>query len=199
MFQPLPDINLLPEYDRRRSSGIILPLLFILLVLGAFVATGGLYFKWTKDLEQLTQQEKTVTDSVTVLTAQLDKLNQGELSAREESIAFIDGHDIPTSIFIKELYQLLPEHAYLSTYAYGNLQSRVTTQFESLDYVASYLSKLEHSDYINDAKINNVSTFELKEDEDSLLSEFDLFSRYQANFTIDVHALNLKGAAIADE
>lgn len=198
MLQKLPDINLLPRYERRRSSGIILPLLFVLLVLGAFVTVGTLYFMWNKEIDHLAVQDKSASDKITVLQAEIDKIDQVDLSAREESIAFIDGHDIPTSIFIEELYNLLPDQAYLSSYAYGNLQASVTTEFESLDYVASYLSKLEHSDYMIDAKINNVTTFKLK-DEETTLTPFNMLTRYQSNFTIDVNASTLKGASPSDE
>ena len=199
MDNKLSDINLLPQYERRRGSSGLIYILLIILVIAAFAYVGTTYFMTKSNLEKLDREYASLTENADTLTTELNALESDSTTTKDDAVSFVSGHTIPTSIFIVELFSLLPEHSYLSSYNYSSLQANITTQFEALDDVAQYTNRLTHSDYTRDAKVNRIHTFDWRDFPESYLTEFDVISRYEATFSLDVDKWSLKGAAKEDE
>lgn len=68
----------------------------------------------------------------------------------------------------------------------------IQTQFESLDMVASYVSKLNGSKFFTDVKVDSISTFSLEESEDNTEAvNFKEMPRYDVNMSIVINLSSL--------
>jgi|SRR5690625_3571851 len=194
----LPDVNLLPKYERQSAGAFYLFLAIIILTLLAYGFIGVYYFT-TKS--KLTNAEATYTElseKADGLRAQVDELETGG-TGLAQAVTFAENYNIPTSILIEELNEYLPERGYLSEYSYSNQVAEVTTHFEALDVVAGYTTDLLTSDYIRDTKVDNIETFLLKEEENATTVDFSTIPRYESKFTLQINKQNLKGASREDE
>lgn len=191
------DVNLLPKYERPNRRGIYLFLLLLLLLILAFGSVGFLYNSYNKEIERLTSIESDLNLEVTQLTTNVTALKEGQLSGREEAFAFIEGHYFPTSYLIEQLYDFLPSHSYLHEYRYSNQTVDILTQFQSMNQTAHYLTKLENSQYVNEAKIDEIEAYDFLEEEER--KEFSDKYHYEAKYNFFVNVEALKEAKKADE
>lgn len=196
-LKDLPDINLLPPYQRegRRLYYLFIFLLICLLI--AYVYIGYDYFTTKSHLSDVDDEYAILSDEYDELEERVNQ-KQAEESNLADAVAFVENYNMPAAIFIEELNDLIPDNNYLSEYQYSSQEAQIVTHFESLDLISRYTTDLLAFNYVQDVKVDQINTIELK-DEDELES-FSIIPRYEADFSlqIDKHELK-KGATEADE
>src|SRR5690625_3394970 len=165
MPEGLPDINLLPKYERQSSKSFILYTSLIVMIVLLLLFFGTYYFITKSKLHSVETTYQQLSSEAEVLHEQLKNIETDHSSSLKEAVHFARNHTIPTSTFILEINDLLPKHSYLGEYEYGNQVAEVTGHFETLDSVAEYTTELASSSYINDTKVNIIETFTLKDEE----------------------------------
>lgn len=196
MPEGLPDINLLPKYERESSNLFYIFIAIIVIVLLSYLFIGVYFFTTKSKIESAKTEYDQLSEKVDELQAEVNQLEMGGTSLAE-AVSFVDNHNIPTSAFIEELTDLLPDHSYLSEYEYGSQVAEVTAHFETLDTVAGYTTNLITSDLIKDTKVDEVETFELKDEESE--AAFTTIPRYEVDFTLQINKDKLEGAVEEDE
>lgn len=199
MPEGLPDINLLPKYERQSPGTFYVFITMIIIILLSFILLGFFYFTTKNKLQTKEAEYEELSLEVEELQAQVQQHETGGTSL-EQAVAFVENYNFPTSNFITELNDLLPEHSYLSEYEYGNQVTEVFAHFEKFDTVANYTTELTTSDYILDTKVDKVESFGLKEEvpEENIVN-FNVIPRYEAEFTLDINKQKLKGESEEDD
>lgn len=197
MPERLPDINLLPKIERESYTKNLIILILIALIIISYILIGFYYFYTKKQLETLNENYSNLNEEVHLKTTELEQLQSGS-SLLEQAISFVENFQIPTSIFITELDNLLPDNSYLSEYQYNNGSTNIAVNFESLDKVAQYTTSLTNSNYIVDTKVDQVETFSLGESNE-VEEQFDTIPRYRTNFTLITDKQKLKGESTKED
>lgn len=187
----LPDINLLPEYERENSLLYILFWIGLIISFILFGVLGYFYFTEKNSMKETDSLLQELYDEKSQLEEQLAALTtEEETDSIVNAATFIENHLIPTSAFIDELITLLPENGYLSNYNYTYQSVDIETQFETMGEAADYVSALLASNYVKDAMINEIYTFELSSEENEAGENeeemFNVIPRYNVSYTIDV-------------
>ena len=194
----LPDINLLPKFERQRSLFVII---FLIAFLIWFIFTALLVFHYfhTKNTLERTQTEvEQLTELKTTLEQQVHSADAADASSLANAVEYAENVTYPTSALIDNLITLLPDYAYLSEYAYDEGSITIQSQFETMDVAAEYVARLVGSDYINDVKVDEIETFTIDEDEEDDTS-YTTVPRYDVRHSLEANMNKLKGEADADE
>jgi len=192
----VPDINLLPQLEKRADT----PKLFyslLILVIGIVVTYFiFLYFTAKSDLTMLLTEEESLTTQVDQLQQELDakqSVNQGSL---EESMRFVQSVSYPVTPLIEEAQKLLPAYSYLRSYEFEPDLINIAVDFESMPDISKYVEKLLVSPYFTDAKINSISNFYVQVGgQQELTSEqkFKEVPRYSVSITTTIDQMYLAG------
>ncbi len=200
----LPDINLLPEYERENSLLYILFWIGLIISFILFGVLGYFYFTEKNSMKETDSLLQELYDEKSQLEEQLAALTtEEETDSIVNAATFIENHLIPTSAFIDELITLLPENGYLSNYNYTYQSVDIETQFETMGEAADYVSALLASNYVKDAMINEIYTFELSSEENEAGENeeemFNVIPRYNVSYTIDVDQSFMREAGGGNE
>lgn len=200
----LPDINLLPEYERENSLLYILFWIGLIISFILFGVLGYFYFTEKNSMKETDSLLQELYDEKSQLEEQLAALTtEEETDSIVNAATFIENHLIPTSDFIDELITLLPENGYLSNYNYTYQSVDIETQFETMGEAADYVSALLASNYVKDAMINEIYTFELSSEENEAGENeeemFNVIPRYNVSYTIDVDQSFMREAGGGNE
>lgn len=200
----LPDINLLPEYERENSLLYILFWIGLIISFILFGVLGYFYFTEKNSMKETDSLLQELYDEKSQLEEQLAALTtEEETDSIVNAATFIENHLIPTSAFIDELITLLPENGYLSNYNYTYQSVGIETQFETMGEAADYVSALLASNYVKDAMINEIYTFELSSEENEAGENeeemFNVIPRYNVSYTIDVDQSFMREAGGGNE
>lgn len=200
MPKGLPDINLLPKYERQSSKHFILFIAVIIILFISYLSIGVYYFIAKNNLTTANQVNEQLDEEIADLQLHVHTDETDSASSLGQAVQFAENHSIPTSVFIQELYTLLPENSYLSEYEYKNQLAEVAVHFEALDVVADYTTSLSTSNLIIDTKVDKVEAFQIKEEpEVGDEKYFDVIPRYETTFTLKINKQNVKGAATENE
>lgn len=183
----IPEINLLPEKDRRseRSALLFIIVFVVWFLLVMFMAFQ--YFQAKSDMKLFQSRAESLALEKQLLESEINNTSTGMGLA--EVVSYAEKLTVPTSKVINELLHLLPnEESYLNQYSYSTGQVTVQAQFESLDMVATYVEKLNSSKYFTDVKVDNISTFSLEEsEEENDEQRFEEMPRYDVSLSIAVY------------
>ncbi|WP_026906456.1 PilN domain-containing protein [Paucisalibacillus globulus] len=183
----LPEINLLPKIERQSSVHYIIFLSGLIICLLLFSALIYFYLNAKSDLNEVNRNISQLEQEKTILEQRINNLDTGDETDVFEKVAtFVEQQIIPTSNFIDELLVLLPEHGYLSNYAYNYQSVQIETQFETMTAAADYVEDLNSSDYIKNVQVNTMNTFELGDAQDDNEEIYSTIPRYTVNITIEV-------------
>ena len=192
----VPDINLLPQLEKRADSPKLFYSLLILVVGIILTYLMFLYFTAKSDLSMLLEEEESLTTQVGQLQQELDakqSVNQGSL---EESMRFVQSVSYPVTPLMEEAQKLLPAYSYLRSYEFQPDLINVTVDFESMPDISKYVEKLLVSPYFTDAKINSISNFYVQvTGQQELTSEqkFKEVPRYSVSITAIIDQMYLAG------
>ncbi|WP_391202198.1 PilN domain-containing protein [Psychrobacillus sp. L4] len=193
----VPEINLLPKMERRKSNNLFLILgviLFVVLIL--FISMQLFSFK--KDINALDTEETQLAAERDVLNAQVSSTNQTEdQGSLSSSVDFVEGVSYPVSPLMDEVQSLLVDNTYLRDYQFDETGVILSADFETMNDVSIFIEKSLNSSYFADVKVEQISTFEpVGNAEEAKGTDFDVQARYSAtlNFSIDQTYLSKGGA-----
>ncbi|MGY4794597.1 PilN domain-containing protein [Lysinibacillus fusiformis] len=192
----VPDINLLPQLEKRTTS----PKLFyslVIVIVGLIVAyLLFLFFTSKSDLARLTAEEQALTTQLDQLQQELDARQSVDQGSLEESVTFIQGVSYPVTPLIDETRTLLPTHSYLRSYVFGENTVNIEVDFETMTDISKYVERLLMSSYFTDAQINTVSNFDIELGEQRELTpqqKFKEVPRYSVSITATIDFMYLAG------
>ncbi|WAA12839.1 PilN domain-containing protein [Fervidibacillus halotolerans] len=189
----IPDINLLPERDRKADAfGRVFYLLIGIWVI-LLIVFGYQFFQTKSDRETLQKEIDSLTLDKRILETKGNEQPTDDANRFQEAVEYVDNLPLPTSKIITELLHLLPnEHSYLTHYSYTGGNVSIETAFETLDSVATYVSKLTNSDMFQNVKVDHISTTSIETDQTE--TYFDVLPRYNVLITIEVYLSSLRPA-----
>lgn len=192
MPERLPEINLLPRYERRSERSYTLFVLFTVFVFLSFILLGVFYFITNSKLATAEDVYDQLNNEAEILQSELDQLEIGDGPSLADAVAFVEQQIIETSAFITQLDDLLPGESYLSNYEYGSQVTSINAHFLELNTVANYTTQLTESDYIRDTRVNEIRTVYSQDESDDI-------SHYDARYTLNVYKQKLKKESKKDE
>ncbi|MFJ7373980.1 PilN domain-containing protein [Lysinibacillus capsici] len=192
----VPDINLLPQLEKRTTS----PKLFyslVIVIVGLIVAyLLFLFFTSKSELSRLTAEEQALTTQLDQLQQELDARRNVDQGSLEESVTFIQSVSYPVTPLIDETKTLLPTQSYLRSYVFGENSVNIEVDFETMTDISKYVERLLMSSYFTDAQINTVSNFEIELGEQRVLTpqqKFKEVPRYSVSITATIDFMYLAG------
>ncbi|OCX64286.1 hypothetical protein BFM98_09325 [Lysinibacillus sp. AR18-8] len=192
----VPDINLLPQLEKRTTS----PKLFyslVIVIVGLIVAyLLFLFFTSKSELSRLTAEEQALTTQLDQLQQELDARQNVDQGSLEESVTFIQSVSYPVTPLIDETKTLLPTQSYLRSYVFGENSVNIEVDFETMTDISKYVERLLMSSYFTDAQINTVSNFEIELGEQRVLTpqqKFKEVPRYSVSITATIDFMYLAG------
>lgn len=195
----LPEVNLLPEREQQSNTSYHIFLISIIVCVLLYSLFAYFYFTTSSDLKLAEQRFNQLEMEKTALeTKQSQSVNE-DIHNVDDSIRFAEYFVIPTSHFIDELLDLLPEHAYLTEYEYNFRTVKLKTQFETLNDASSYTDKLVQSKFITEAMVDEIDTIPTEELEDEDLYSFDTIPRYDVSYSLVLNLEQLKQGGSEDE
>jgi len=192
----VPDINLLPQLEKRADSPKLFYSLLILVVGIVLTYFVFLYFTAKSDLFMLLEEEQSLTTQVDQLQQELEtkqNVNQGSL---EESMQFVQSVSYPVTPLVDEAQKLLPAYSKLRGYEFGQDSINITVDFESMPDISKYVERLLGSLYFTDAQINSISNFYVQVGGQKELTpeqKFKEVPRYSVSITATIDQMYLAG------
>ena len=200
----IPDINLLPNIEKRAEGG---KLLYVLLSVISVLALSVFVYMFISSLLQikdLEQEQQTLTTQQTQLQTQLDSIQNMNAGSLEESLAFVERVSYAVSPLIDESKSLLPDNTYLRQYSFSADAVMISADFEMLSDVANYVEELNGSDYFSDVQVTDVTNFELdpagdsaeKSQEQQDREKFQQLPRYTVSISLLIDAMYLANGGV---
>ena len=196
----VPEINLLPQLERRKSSNILL--IISAIVIGLIVVFLCVqFFTLKKEIKGLEVEETQLVVERDLLSAEISAVNPEDQGTHSTAVAFVETVSYPVSPLIDELYSLIEVNTYLRSYQFDETGILLSADFETMNEISFYIERLLNSAYFSDVKVETVSTFEPVEGQDAETDEvnFDVQGRYSATIQLDINASYLSEGGTRDE
>lgn len=189
----IPDINLMPKIEKGETS---LNFAFYLVGIVSLVTLGLLswtFFSAKSEIASATPERDSLIltrDELSAEVSSFETMNQGSL---EESVAFVERVSYPVTPVILETRNLLSSDTYLRDYVFSETGLQVTVDFETLNAISSYVSKLEKSLYFDDIQLGAIENFDLNPSNDELDAErqFSEVPRYSVEIMLLINQLHV--------
>jgi len=192
----VPDINLLPNLEKKHSTPTLIYVVFIILIGMIIGYMIFLFFQAKSDLTTLNAQEVELSSQREQLQIELDSKQNANKGSLEQSVQFVEKVSYPVTPLMDETQVLLPEQTYLRNYVFGEKNVEVTADFETMSAISSYLEKLTASPYFNDIQVDTISNFDVaigSQEEKSAKNKFKEVPRYSATITLGIDFKFLAG------
>jgi len=181
----IPDINLIPNLDKDDSGSKIVYLILSIATLLLLSLLAWQYFQARADIVTLTKEQTALQAQRDELKSQLDGMNSTTQGSLEQSVEFVELVSYPVTPLIDEIQSLQPNNSYLRSYSFNAESVSITVDFETLNDVAEYISRLTNSSYFTDVQVSSVSNFDLSSENISESEkDFNVIPRQTANFTL---------------
>lgn len=196
----VPEINLLPQFERRKSSnlllimgGIVIGLLIVFLCIQ--------YFSLKKEINGLEAEETQLVVERDLLSAEISSVNPEEQGTHSTAVTFVEKVSYPVSPLIDEIYSLIEANTYLRSYLFDETGILLSADFETMNEISLYIEKLLNSNYFSDVKVESVSTFEPVGEQDAETEDvnFDVQWRYSATIHLEINESYLSEGGTRDE
>jgi len=194
MPERLPDINLLPTYERRGEGAPIVFYLFFFITIASFILIGVFYFIYKNNLETAETEYDTLQAEEESLEAELASLDIAEGESHRSAVEFVENQIYETSELITRLDDLLPRDSYLNHYTYRTDETSISAHFDSLETVAAYTTELNEDELFLDVKLLNINNVRQSDDEEDSETEY-----YEGDYDIQVNRQLLKKESKNDE
>lgn len=178
----IPDINLLPQHEKRQSDSKVLYILIGIIVLLSLSFFIWQYFSARAQIVSLEQEETNLIAQRDQLQSQIDA-NQNHLGSLEQSIEVVNLLSYPVSPLIDETKALQPTNSYLREYVFAEKNVTITIDFETLKDISQYISRLTNSAYFEDGQIVSITNYELTTDSTDE-TNFDVVPRKTAEISL---------------
>lgn len=195
----LVEINLLPQKQKKS--------IFIFLIAGIVFFTFLVLFAIGYFIYDNKQQSLKNVESELELTVSLREIEEKKLTESKEvdsfsqlmtKIDWITKQKISLVFLLNHLVSLLPERGYFMNYQASDEGTvTINVQFDTPREAANYLHELNQSPYIAQASLQNLSTQEINDEENSD-EPFRYLPRYIANFNIEINRVAILRAKIKE-
>lgn len=192
----VPDINLLPNLEKKHSTPTLIYVVFIILIGMIIGYLIFLFFQAKSDLTTLNAQEVELSSQREQLQIELDGKQNANKGSLEQSVHFVENVSYPVTPLMDETQVLLPEQTYLRNYVFGEKNVEITADFETMSAISAYLEKLTASHYFNDIQVDTISNFDVaigSQEEKSAKNKFKEVPRYSATITLGIDFKFLAG------
>src|SRR5690625_515642 len=127
----IPEINLLPKYERQNIVLYRLFIIGLIVVLLTFIGLMYTFFHTKANISKVEEQNEQLAEEQVLLETQLANAGSNKPESLEAVVSYAEKQVFPTSMLIEEFNNLLPGNAYLTTYDYvfGNVD--IEAQFET--------------------------------------------------------------------
>lgn len=189
----IPDINLMPNAEQEEGSSKIFFVLLGIIVLLLLAVMSWLYFSARADVVALSNQEQTLQGERDTLQTELSSLQGASQGTAGESLAFIERVSYPVTPLMEETKALLPENTYLREYSFEESAVTFSVDFETLNEVSTYISRLENSPYFLDVQVGKIENFELgtEGEQQDRKVRFSEVPRYTVEVTLAINNTQL--------
>ncbi|MCZ2259824.1 hypothetical protein [Sporosarcina sp. G11-34] len=186
-----PEINLLPQIDRvstgKRWLSIILAATFALILIYLIFQ----YFSLSKNVNNLIAEEQLLLTEKAELEASLITLEEPQVVDLGTSVEFVESVSYPVSPLLIEINKYVNEHTYLRDYLFSENTIQFEVDFETIGEVVTYVGDLAGSPYLEDVKVEEISTFNPApstsvEEEEKKTDSFDEVERFTNIFTVTI-------------
>ena len=183
----VPNINLLPQMERRKSNSLLILLTGILVALVLFWLLFQ-YFSLKGDIEQLDQEEMYYLEDKAELAeyVALEDTDDSPGTDLASSVSFAESISYPVSPLLIEVEDLMEEHTYLRQYEFLEQEIRVVIDVETLSTASNLISSLLTSAYFDDVRIETINHFNSM-DSTTSIDSFDIIPRYTATLILQVN------------
>ncbi|MFJ7826929.1 PilN domain-containing protein [Psychrobacillus sp. NPDC096623] len=184
----VPEINLLPQFERRKSSNLILIISSIVIGL-LIVFLCFQFFTLKKEIKGLEAEETQLVLERDVLSAEVTSESTVQQGTHSTAVTFVESVSYPVSPLIDEIYSLIEANTYLRSYQFDETGILLSADFETMNEISSFIERLLNSAYFSDVKVENVSSFEPFKEQDTESDEinFDVQWRYSATIQLDIN------------
>lgn len=184
----IPDINLLPKVERRPNNTKLLYILLAVIALLILSLLVWQYFSARSSLVSIVNEEQALLAQRDQLQSQLNVYNDSKSNiSLEQSVQFLDQISYQVSPLIKEILNLQPNNSFLRTYEFAEKSVTVWIDFETMNDISNYVTRLNNSDYFLDVQVSTISNFELvveSGDTAESSTNFNEQPRYTTNLTL---------------
>lgn len=189
----IPDINLMPNAEQEDGNSKMLFILLVIIVLLLLAVMSWLYFSAKVEVTSLTNEEQSLQIERDTLQMELTTMQGVATGSVEESLAFIEQISYPVTPVIDETKGLLSENTYLRDYSFGESAVTFSVDFETLNAVSAYISRLENSSYFLDVQVGSISNFELgtEGEQQDRKVRFSEVPRYTVEVTLAINNTQL--------
>lgn len=192
----LPEVNLLPKYERSESVLFHIFIAGLLLCTLLFAVLGYFYFTAKSDLNETEESVSNLTQEKNLLEANINSLNPEQTTSFDQALTFVESYQTPTSLLVNEFIKLLPDQGYLSELTYDYDAVTVETQFETMTDASVYIRDLVDSAYLNHVEIDYMETFTLEEETEEteqLEDMYEAIPRYLVSYSVQLNHPSLAG------
>ena len=171
----VPEINLLPPIERRKSSNLLVIIGAILVgLLLIFLCIQ--YFSLKSDLKTLCSKETEISVERNLLSSEVDAMKTGNQGNLSSSVTFVESVSYSVSPLIDEIQSLLVVNTFLRNYEFNEEGVLLKADFETMSEISAFIEKLLNSSYFHDVKVEKLSSFEPlgEHDTESETIDFDV-------------------------
>lgn len=195
----IPDINLIPKLEKQQTTPLWIYIMVGIFSVLALALLSWQYFSATGAISSLESDEEILQQQRDQLQAKLTELNSTQQGSIEETIEYVDMISYPVLPLITEIEALQPNNAYLRQYSFGVESVTITVDFETLNDVSDYVSRLSNSPYFMDIQLSDVTQFDLSNDgtaEGAETENFNVIPRHTSNLTLFIDQIYLSTGGV---
>lgn len=174
----LPEINLLPKYERQNPVEYMIFLAALILFALLLSLQVFFHFYTQSALKKTDVKIVELTDEKNLLVAEKTR-RDNEVLSYNKAFEFVEQRVMPTSVVMDEVVNLLPENGYLNKFDYNYQTVDIDIQFASLSEVATYLDLLQTSIFVKDIQVNQIDA--------------DAEATYAVSYSVDIDQIVVKG------
>ncbi|KXH87315.1 PilN domain-containing protein [Sporosarcina sp. HYO08] len=191
-----PDINLLPKRDRSLANKRLFFIIFGIVFALLFIGIGTQYVIVSKNIDRLQAMKQTEEAGKSQLQAKVAALETPVVADLATSVQFIESVSYPVSPLLTELLKYIPENTYVRSYKFTENTITVDVDFETLSHVSTYIGDVDGSAYFTDVKVESISTFSPKDDEEEKTTSFDEVERFANTITVTIEPSYLRNGGV---
>lgn len=198
MYKLIPEINLLPKIERRKTNPVAQMAILGIVLLFAILYFLSQYLLLASELKIANEQEQIAVVQKEQLIMELATAQNEDTGSLQSTVSIIESISYPVTPLITEIDRQLPENTYLRIYEFGSEGILVTADFETMSSISSFVASLKTSAYFMDIKVEQIENFVLETDSEEFIN-FDVIPRYTTLFTLEIDREYLRTGGVNNE
>ncbi len=181
----VPEINLLPQMERRTGGskwGALLVVLAFLAVVGGLAFQ---YFSLTNSVKTLQADQQALLAEKTKVEEKIATLEQPEKMDLSMMVGVLETITYPVSPLLEEINAYRGDDVYLREFILTDNEIKFVMDFETMPEAATYVGDVVGSTYFTDIKVEEIRSSEPVLDERTTES-FDVVDRFENHFTVTI-------------